>query len=116
MSAVTVDFGPNRGRPILRTLQPGYFQSPVVPKSVTAHWRADGYSSHVMTDRAGQEWNDFTHATNEAVTVLEGRLRLILAGDVVESGPGDLVFIPKQVPHSVHNVSSGETTWMFGYG
>ena len=99
----------------MRTLQTGYFIRPIDRAAVTEHWRAEGYSCHTMTDRAGQEWNDFTHATNELVTVVEGRLRLILDGETVEAGPGDLVFIPKRVPHSVHNISSDQTTWMFGY-
>lgn len=99
----------------MRTLQTAYYQSPIDRNAVTAHWRAEGYSCHTMTDRPGQEWNDFTHETNEVVTVVEGRLRLILAGEVVEAGPGDLVYIPRQIPHSVHNISSGKTTWMFGY-
>ena len=99
----------------MKTVQTGYYPVPVDAVAVRAHWRADGYSCHAMTDRPGQQWNDFTHATNEYLTVVEGRLRLILDGEEVEAGPGDLVFIPRQVPHSVHNISEGETTWMFGY-
>lgn len=99
----------------MRTLQSGYYAVPVYAGAVRAHWHSDGYSCHAMTDRPGQQWNDFTHATNEYLTVVEGRLRLILDGKTVEAGPGDLVFIPRDVPHSVHNISQGETTWMFGY-
>jgi quercetin dioxygenase-like cupin family protein len=115
MEAVTVDFDPDAGRQALRTLQTDYFQCPIEPTVVAAKWRAEGYSCHTMTDRAGQEWNDFTHATNEVVTVVDGRLRLILAGEAVEAAPGDLVFIPRHVAHSVHIISDGPTTWMFGY-
>jgi mannose-6-phosphate isomerase-like protein (cupin superfamily) len=99
----------------VQTLQTGFYASPVDPDAVTAHWRSEGYSCHSMTDRPGQQWNDFTHATNELLTVIEGKLRLILAGEIIEAGPGDLVYIPKQVPHSVHNIAGTNTTWMFGY-
>jgi mannose-6-phosphate isomerase-like protein (cupin superfamily) len=99
----------------MRTLQTEYFQRPIDPSAVAAHWRAEGYSCHTMTDGPGQAWNNFTHATNEVVTVVEGRLRLILGDESVEAGPGDLVFIPRRVPHSVHNISPSDTTWMFGY-
>ena len=99
----------------METLQVGYYDAPVDLGAVRAHWRADGYSCHAMTDRPGQQWNDFTHATNEYLTVVDGRLRLILGAETVEAGPGDLVFIPRNIPHSVHNISDGETTWMFGY-
>lgn len=99
----------------MQTLQTGYYSTPIDRSGIEEQWRADGYSCHVMTDRPGQEWNDFIHATNEVVTVVDGRLRLILAGEAVEAGPGDLVFIPRHVAHSVHNISERETTWMFGY-
>lgn len=99
----------------MQTLQAGYYGAPVDPAAVTAHWRSEGYSSHTMTDRAGQQWNDFVHSTNELLTVIEGRLRLIRDGESVEAGPGDLVYIPKRVPHSVHNIAGTDTTWMFGY-
>jgi quercetin dioxygenase-like cupin family protein len=99
----------------MRTLQSGYYQPPVDPTSVAAHWRAQGYSCHTMTDPAGQEWNDFTHETNEYVTIVEGRLKLILNGEALEAGPGDLIFIPRHVVHSVRNICDSQTTWMFGY-
>ncbi len=78
-------------------------------------WRARGYSCHLFTDSPGQEWNDFVHATNELVTVLEGRLELTLAGARIQAGPGDEVFIPRDMIHSVKNIHAGTTRWLFGY-
>ncbi|MBT5263397.1 MAG: cupin domain-containing protein [Rhodospirillaceae bacterium] len=99
----------------MKSLQTGYYSTPLDRAAVAAHWQGEGYSCHSMTDRSGQEWNGFTHRTNEYVTVVTGRLRLIMAGEDIEAGPGDLVFIPKDVMHSVHAIADGETTWMFGY-
>ncbi|MBN2582519.1 MAG: cupin domain-containing protein [Planctomycetes bacterium] len=40
------------------------------------------------------------HAAEEAVYVLEGRVRYTFAGRTHECGPGDLVFFPPNVPHA----------------
>lgn len=91
------------------------FAPPVDRDAVEADWRQRGYSCYDFRDRPGQEWNDFTHATNELVTVVEGRLRLIVAGEALDLGPGDEAFIPRHACHSVHNIHHGHTHWLFGY-
>ena len=74
-----------------------------------------GYSYHDFHDPPGQEWNDFVHQTQELVTVIEGRLELEIAGESLVAEPGDEVFIPKGAVHSVRNIDSGRTHWLFGY-
>lgn len=91
------------------------FAVPVDGGAVAAAWRARGYSCHAFDDRPGQQWNDFEHATNELVTVQQGRLRLIVEGRTLELGPGDEAFIPRHARHSVHNIHDGRTQWLFGY-
>ncbi len=78
-------------------------------------WKARGYSCDVFTDPPGREWNDFVHATNELVTVLDGTLRLTIEGDEVIAQPGDEVFIPKGACHSVKNIATTATHWLYGY-
>lgn len=92
-----------------------HFPLPVDPAAVAADWRRKGYSCHDFHDQPGQQWNDFTHATNELVTVVEGRLRLIVDGRATELGPGDQAFIARHASHSVHNIHHGPTHWLFGY-
>ena len=93
----------------------GKFVAPLDEASVAADWRARGYSCGLFVDPPGQAWNDFVHRTNELVTVVEGRLALEIAGQRLEAGPGDEVFIPKGAVHSVHNIHPGTTRWLFGY-
>ncbi len=57
----------------------------------------------------------FVHATNELVTVLHGRLRLIIQGEELIVQPGDEVFIPKGACHSVKNIADSTTYWLYGY-
>lgn len=97
-------------------LSPGKFASPVDPAHVQSDWRDRGYDCHRFTDPPGQTWNDFVHETNEVVTVVEGRLELTVGEQVVIAGPGDEVFIPRGVLHTVRNVHTGTTRWLFGYG
>ncbi len=40
------------------------------------------------------------HAAEEAVYVIEGRVRYVFAGCTHECGPGDLVFFPPTVMHA----------------
>jgi quercetin dioxygenase-like cupin family protein len=63
---------------------------------------ARGYSCDLFVDPPDREWNDFVHARNELVTVVEGRLEVKVAGSRFVAEPGDEVFIPKG------NTASGE--------
>lgn len=91
------------------------FATPVDRDAVARDWRARGYSCEPFTDPPGREWNDFCHATNELVTVVEGKLALTVGGETMICEAGDEVFIPKGAVHSVKNVAPGTTRWLYGY-
>ncbi|MBK8210077.1 MAG: cupin domain-containing protein [Rhodospirillales bacterium] len=58
---------------------------------------------------------DFVHGSNELVTVAEGRLEVTVRNIRVVADPGDEVFIPKGARHSVRNIHSDATHWLYGY-
>ncbi|MFQ5938045.1 MAG: cupin domain-containing protein [Acidiferrobacterales bacterium] len=91
------------------------FSVPVEKSVVTDDWGRRGYSCDWFTDPPGREWNDFVHNCNELVTVVEGRLEMTVAGATCVVEPGDEVFIPKGAVHSVKNVHSATTRWLYGY-
>lgn len=91
------------------------FPAPVDRAEVARSWAARGYSCEPFTDPPGREWNGFVHATDELVTILEGRLELTIGDETVVAGEGDEVFIPKRAVHSVRNVHQGTTRWLYGY-
>ena len=91
------------------------FPQPVSATAVAADWRGRGYSCGPFVDPPGREWNDFVHATNELVTVVEGRLALTIGDTRLIVEPGDEAFIPNSARHSVENVHDGKTRWLFGY-
>lgn len=91
------------------------FPRPVSGAAVRADWSARGFTCETFVDPPGREWNDFVHDTDELVTVIEGRLRVLINGNTHEIEAGDEIFIPKGIRHSVHNVHRGSTRWLFGY-
>jgi len=91
------------------------FPVPLNRDQVAQDWSQGGYSCDVFIDPPGREWNDFVHATNELVTVMEGTLKLTIDEEEIIAEPGDEVFIPKGICHSVKNVSSSTTRWLYGY-
>jgi quercetin dioxygenase-like cupin family protein len=93
----------------------GKHSVPVRREAVAQDWARRGYTCELFIDPPGREWKDFVHATNELVTVVEGRLRMSVGETTCEAGPGDEVFIPRHTRHSVKNIHGGTTRWLFGY-
>jgi quercetin dioxygenase-like cupin family protein len=91
------------------------FSQPVKKATVERDWKKQGYSCNWFIDPPGQQWNNFVHRTNELVTVVDGRLEMTIEGQSWVIKPGDEVFIPKDAVHSVKNIHSGETRWLYGY-
>lgn len=94
---------------------PHKFTTPLNRTQISNDWGERGYSCELFTDPPGREWNDFVHATNELVTVIVGTLRLTIGDAQVIAEPGDEVFIPRGVVHSVKNTASCTTHWLYGY-
>ena len=57
-----------------------------------------------------------SHNAEEVVTVLEGRLRLVLGERVVECGRYDSTYISAGVQHEFSNIGDGEALVMVVYG
>ena len=91
------------------------FSRPLDRAAVAREWQGRGYDCRLFVDPPGQEWNGFVHRTNELVTVMEGRLKCTVSGQTVQLQEGDELFIPRDAVHSVKNVHSATTRWLFGY-
>jgi quercetin dioxygenase-like cupin family protein len=70
----------------------------------------------VWVDTPGQHWEDFVHATDELVLVLEGRMEFEIEGMVHHPDPGEELFIPAGVVHSARNIGKVTARWLYGYG
>jgi uncharacterized protein YdcH (DUF465 family)/uncharacterized cupin superfamily protein len=91
------------------------FASPVDPAAVTRDWIARGFSCRAFIDPPGQEWRDFVHDNDELVTVVDGRLEVDMHGESWALDPGDELYIPRGVTHTVRNRHAGTTRWLYGY-
>ncbi len=78
-------------------------------------WQARGFSCGLWVDPPGQVWEDYVHATDELVMVLEGELELEMSGKTFRPTIGEEVFIPAHVTHSVRNVGGTTARWLYGY-
>ena len=89
---------------------------PVDFPAVKADWQSEGFSFGIFRDPPGQEWNNFTHQSDEYVLVAEGRIKIDVGSETAICEPGDLVCIPREVPHSLKTLSSTGSIWLYGYG
>jgi quercetin dioxygenase-like cupin family protein len=84
-------------------------------KDIENNWAARGFSCQLWTDPPGQRWEDFRHATDELVTVLEGEVEFEVEGEVHHPRAGDELLSPAGALHSVRNTGDSTARWLFGY-
>jgi quercetin dioxygenase-like cupin family protein len=82
---------------------------------IAAQWAERGFSCELWTDPPGQRWEDFQHATDELVTVLEGQMEFEVAGQVRHPQVGEQLLIPAGAVHSARNVGQTTARWLYGY-
>jgi quercetin dioxygenase-like cupin family protein len=87
----------------------------VEQEQIAADWAARGFSCDLWTDPPGRRWEDFTHATDEVVIVLEGNMEFEVEGQVTHPQPGEEFFIPAGAVHSARNIGSATARWLYGY-
>lgn len=78
-------------------------------------WRERGFSCGLWIDPPGQVWADYTHEVDELVMVVEGDVEFEIEGKVHRPGAGQELCIPAYARHTVRNVGSGESRWLYGY-
>lgn len=83
--------------------------------AVRSDWQARGFGCDVWTDPPGQVWEDYRHAVDELVMVLEGEVEFDIAGRVIQPAPGEEVLIPAGEVHTVRNLGSSTSRWLYGY-
>jgi mannose-6-phosphate isomerase-like protein (cupin superfamily) len=84
-------------------------------KAVRSGWHSRGFSCDVWTDPPGQVWNDYRHAVDEVVMLLEGDVEFEIAGKVVRPSPGEELLIPVGTLHTVRNLGITTSRWLYGY-
>jgi mannose-6-phosphate isomerase-like protein (cupin superfamily) len=83
--------------------------------TVRSDWRSRGFSCDVWMDPPGQTWEDYTHAVDEVVMILEGEVEFEIGEQVLRPSIGEELYIPAGVLHSVRNIGSITSRWLYGY-
>lgn len=84
-------------------------------QNVSKDWAARGFSCDLWVDPPGQRWEDFVHATDELVLVVEGELEFEINGVISHPKIGEELFIPAGAVHSVRNIGRQTARWLYGY-
>jgi len=84
-------------------------------KQVSKDWAARGFSCDLWVDPPGRHWEDFVHATDELVVVLEGEMEFKIEGVVSRPKTGEEIYIPAGAVHSVRNIGATTARWLYGY-
>jgi mannose-6-phosphate isomerase-like protein (cupin superfamily) len=83
--------------------------------TVRSNWRSRGFSCDVWTDPPGQTWENYTHAVDEVVMILEGEVEFEIGERVLHPSVGDELYISAGVLHSVRNIGTATSRWLYGY-
>ena len=84
-------------------------------EEVAAYWAKRGFSCDLWIDPPGKRWENFTHATDELILVVEGQMEFEIAGKVSRPAIGEEVLIPARAIHSTHNFGPTTARWLYGY-
>ena len=82
---------------------------------IASLWATRGFNCQLWTDPTGQRWDDFRHASDEVVIVLEGEMEFEIAGQVKHPKIGEELLIPAGAVHSARNIGMTTAHWLYGY-
>ncbi|MDR4480919.1 MAG: cupin domain-containing protein [Nitrospira sp.] len=89
--------------------------APIDRHVVAREWQARGFSCDLWVDPPGQVWEDYRHAVDELVMLVEGRLELEFGRRCVRPEPGEEILIPAGMSHTVRNIGGTCAKWLYGY-
>lgn len=84
-------------------------------EEIARRWAEKGFSCDLWEDPPGQRWENYVHATDELVLVLEGEVEFEISGKISHPAIGEELFIPVGAVHSVRNLGNSTALWMYGY-
>ena len=82
---------------------------------ISKAWYDRGFSCDLWVDPPGQRWEGYIHATDELVMLLEGEVEFEIDGKIFRPASGEELFIPAGAVHSVRNIGSTPSRWLYGY-
>ncbi len=80
-------------------------QGPVNEAKLRTRLESEGYSVMRQTYAPGTAFPPHTHHQDKADAVVSGKLKVVIAGESVVLGPGDVIKVPRGWEHSAEVVS-----------
>ena len=74
-------------------------------QNVSKDWAARGFSCDLWVDPPGQRWEDFVHATDELVLVVEGELEFEINGVISHPKIGEELFIEGKTQEKINEAN-----------
>lgn len=84
-------------------------------QDISKDWATRGFSCDLWVDPPGQRWEDYVHASDELVMMIEGEVEFEIDGKVHHPAIGEELFIPAGAVHSVRNIGHTTSRWLYGY-
>ncbi len=78
-------------------------------------WQRRGFSCDLWVDPPGRRWENYVHAVDELVIVLQGRMEFEIEGRILHPRNGDELFIAAGAVHSARNIGNTTARWLYGY-
>lgn len=84
-------------------------------EKIAASWASRGFGCDLWVDPPGQRWDDFTHASDEVVILLEGEMEFEIDGNIHHPKVGEELLIAAGAVHSARNIGKTTARWLYGY-
>jgi hypothetical protein len=84
-------------------------------EQVAADRAKRGFGCDLWTDPPGRRWEDFTHATDELVVLLEGEMEFEISERVCHPKIREELLIPAGAVHSARKIGTATARWLYGY-
>ena len=82
---------------------------------IRKQWGRRGFSCDLWTDPPGQVWEGYRHEVDELFMAVEGQVEFEMNRSKCLLKPGEEIFIPAGVVHSVRNLGRSQSRWLYGY-
>ncbi len=82
---------------------------------IKRQWFERGFSCDVWIDKPGACWENFSHDVDELVMVIQGEVEFEVSGEIFHPTIGEELLIPAKALHSVRNIGTMESRWLYGY-
>lgn len=84
-------------------------------EQISRDWEDRGFSCDLWTDPPGQVWQDYVHAVDEVIILLDGMIEIDMDDKTLRPEPGEEIFIPANAIHTLRNTGEVAAHWLYGY-